>query len=85
MLIRSLILERTPERLYGRAFAAYNAARNTAELGALAAGGVLVTALGAQLALFLAGLGPVVVGLVALAALHRRGNPQRLPALAPVR
>jgi Na+/melibiose symporter-like transporter len=74
VLIRTLILERTPDRLHGRAFAAYNAARNTAELGALAAGGLLVSILGAQLGLFLAGLGPVVVGLAALAALHRRAS-----------
>ena len=70
VLMRSLILERTPDRLHGRTFAAYNAARNTAELGALAAGGVLVSVLGAQLALFLAGLGPVVVGLLALTVLQ---------------
>ena len=42
VVLRTLIHERVPEELRGRAFAAYNAARNGAELGALGAGGVLV-------------------------------------------
>jgi len=36
VLLRTLIHERVPEALRGRAFAAYNGARNGAELGALA-------------------------------------------------
>jgi Na+/melibiose symporter-like transporter len=72
VLMRTVIHERTPERLYGRVFAAYNGLRNTAELGALGAGGILVTAIGAQEALILAGLGPVVAGLIGLAVLRRR-------------
>ena len=43
---RSLIHDRVPEDRHGRAFAAYNGLRNTAELVALAAGGALVAALG---------------------------------------
>ena len=39
VLLRTLIHERVPEALRGRAFAAYNGARNGAELGALALGG----------------------------------------------
>ena len=58
-MLRTLIHERVPEELRGRAFAAYNAARNGAELGALGAGGVLVGALGAQLALALSGAVPL--------------------------
>jgi Na+/melibiose symporter-like transporter len=81
VLMRTVIQERTPERLHGRAFAAYNGLRNTAELGALGAGGVLVAAIGAQEALILAGLGPVVAGLAGLALLRRREL--RQPALAP--
>ena len=45
---RSLIHERVPSDRHGRAFAAYNGLRNTAELVALAAGGALVAALGAR-------------------------------------
>jgi hypothetical protein len=67
VLMRTLIQERVPAGRHGSAFAAYGAARNTAELGALGLGGVLVTTLGAQPALLLAGLGPVVAGLAALA------------------
>ena len=56
-----------PEAAHGRAFAAYGAARNTAELGALGAGGLLVGVLGAQPALFLAGLAPVIAAAIGLA------------------
>ena len=72
VLLRTLIQQRVPAQAHGRAFAAYNAARNTAELGALGAGGVLVAALGPQPALLLAGLGPVVAGLIGLAVLGYR-------------
>ena len=77
-LMRTVIQRRVPDRLHGRAFAAYNAARNAAELGALGAGGLLVTALGPRNALILAGLGPVVAGLAGLLALRRRAT--RAPA-----
>ena len=39
VLLRTLIHERAPEALRGRVFAAYNGARNGAELGALVLGG----------------------------------------------
>ena len=42
VMFRSLIHVRVPEHLHGRAFAAYNGIRNSAELGAFAAGGLLV-------------------------------------------
>ena len=42
VMFRSLIHVRVPDELHGRAFAAYNGIRNAAELGAFAAGGVLV-------------------------------------------
>ena len=45
-LMRTTIQRRVPAALHGRAFAAYNAARNTAELGAIGAGGLLVGAIG---------------------------------------
>jgi Na+/melibiose symporter-like transporter len=74
VLVRTLIGERAPVRLHGRAFAAYNAARNTAELGALAAGGALVTVIGAQPALLIAGLGPVALAVAGLLTLSGRAG-----------
>jgi MFS family permease len=72
VLLRTLIHERVPEQQRGRAFAAYNALRNGAELGALGAGGVLVGLAGAQVALALSGAVPLAIGLGALALLMRR-------------
>jgi Na+/melibiose symporter-like transporter len=72
VLIRSVIQERVPERVHGRAFAGYNAARNTAELAALGAGGVLVAAFGAQAALIVAGSGPMLAAVLGLAVLGGR-------------
>ncbi len=80
VLLRTLIQQRVPAEAHGRAFAAYSAARNTAELGALAAGGVMVGVLGAQPALLIAGLGPVLAALIGLAALGYR--PRRAAALS---
>ncbi len=87
VVLRSLIALRTPEAVHGRAFAAYNAARSTAELGALGAGGVLVSALGPRAALVLAGLGPIAAAAAGLTALRRRA-PRRDAAgraVAPAR
>ncbi|MDA0170417.1 MFS transporter [Solirubrobacter taibaiensis] len=81
VLLRTLIQRRVPEEAHGRAFAAYGAARNTAELGALAAGGLLVGVLGAQPALFLAGLAPVIAAAIGLAFLKVPGT-FRLPRAA---
>ena len=66
VLLRTLIHERAPEALRGRVFAAYNGARNGAELGALALGGIVVGALGARAALLAAGLGPAAIGAACL-------------------
>jgi MFS family permease len=66
VLLRTLIAERVPEALRGRAFAAYNGARNGAELAALALGGLVVGAFGARAALLAAGLGPALIGLACL-------------------
>jgi Na+/melibiose symporter-like transporter len=84
VLLRALIADRVPEAVHGRAFAAYNAARNAAELAAVGGGGLLVGALGPRAALLLAGLGPIVAagaGLTALAP-SRRGTrrPERRAA-----
>ncbi len=79
VLLRTLIHERTPDALRGRVFAAYNGARNGAELGALALGGLLVAALGARVALLAAGLGPAAIGAACLLLLLTR----RRAAVAP--
>jgi MFS family permease len=72
VLLRTLIHERVPEALRGRAFAAYNGARNGAELGALVLGGIVVGALGARAALLVAGLGPALIGAACLLLLVTR-------------
>ncbi len=66
VLLRTLIHERVPEELRGRAFAAFNGARNGAELGALALGGFIVGAFGARTGLLISGLGPAAIGLACL-------------------
>lgn len=82
VLMRTLVHERVPERLHGRAFAAYNGIRNTAELIALAIGGALVALLGARWTLFIAGAVPVLAGLTGLVALRVRREPVRAEARA---
>ena len=73
-LARTLIQERVPDRLHGRAFAAYNAMRNGAELVALACGGLLVAVLGGRVTLALAGGISVAIALIGL-VLYRRPAP----------
>ncbi len=70
-MFRSLIHVRVPDHLHGRAFAAYNGIRNTAELGAFAAGGLLVAAIGARGTLAYAGGLSALVGLIGILALLR--------------
>jgi MFS family permease len=72
VLLRTLIHERVPDELRGRAFAAYNGARNGAELGALVLAGIVVGALGARAALLIAGLGPALIGAACLLLLATR-------------
>jgi MFS family permease len=72
VLMRTLIQERVPGRLHGRAFAAYNGLRNGAELIALAAGGLLVAAIGARATLALAGAIPLLAALVGLLVYQAR-------------
>ena len=79
VVLRTLIHRRTPEHLHGRAFAAYNAARNCAELSALASGGILVAVVGARWTFAIAGGAPA---LLALAVLSRRLLARRAPAPA---
>lgn len=83
VLARTLIQERVPDRLHGRAFAAYNGLRNGAELFALAAGGLLVAVIGARATLALAGAIPVLAAAVGI-ALHRRPRrPEHAAVIEP--
>jgi hypothetical protein len=72
VMFRSLIHQRVPERLHGRAFAAFNGLRNTAELAAFGGGGLLVTAIGARGTLAYAGMLSACAGLIGLVVLLRR-------------
>jgi MFS family permease len=72
VVVRTLIHARVPDELRGRAWAAYSAGRNGAELVALVSGGLLVAALGARWTLLLAGALPV---LAAGYAARRRARP----------
>ena len=72
VLLRTLIHDRVPETLRGRAFAVYNGARNGAELGALLLGAVVVGALGARTALLVAGVGPAAIATACLLLLAMR-------------
>jgi len=69
--VRSLLHERVPEHLHGRAYAAYNGLRNSAELIAMLMGGALVTAAGSRATLFVAGAVPALVGLGCVARYAR--------------
>ena len=71
---RTLIHQRVPAEQHGRAFAAFNGMRNTAELVALAAGGVLVTTVGARGTLWIAGGVSALAALAGVVALARRGD-----------
>lgn len=72
---RTLIHQRIPPEQHGRAFAAFNGVRNTAELVALAAGGVLVTTVGARGTLWVAGGVSALAAIAGVVALARREEP----------
>jgi Major Facilitator Superfamily len=71
VMFRSLIHVRVPDRLHGRVFAAYNGIRNTAELAAFAAGGLLVVAIGPRGTLAYAGGLSALAGLTGVLVLLR--------------
>ncbi|HKH17717.1 MAG TPA: MFS transporter [Solirubrobacteraceae bacterium] len=75
VLVRTLIHERAPGHMRGRAYAAYNGLRNGAEIVALTCGGVLIATVGARWTLLLAGGLPVLVALAALLARYGRRAP----------
>ncbi len=72
VLARTLIHHRAPERLRGRAFAAFNGLRNGAELVALTLGGIAISALGARWTLVYAGGVPVIAACVGLVWMRAR-------------
>jgi MFS family permease len=71
---RTLIHQRVPPEQHGRAFATFNGVRNTAELVALAAGGVLVATVGARGTLWIAGAVSALAAIAGLIVLARRGG-----------
>jgi MFS family permease len=76
---RTLIHQNVDPARHGRAFAAYNGLRNTAELVALAGGGILVAAVGARGTLWIAGGVSALAGLAGAVAL---GATRQTPAPA---
>lgn len=64
--MRSLIHQRVPEELRGRAFSAYYAFINVGQMVALGLGGALFEAIGARGSLLVAGTGAATVGLLGL-------------------
>ena len=72
VLARTLIHHRAPERVRGRAFAAFNGLRNGAELVALTLGGLAISALGARWTLLYAGGVPVIAACVGLVWMRAR-------------
>lgn len=84
VMLRALIHHRVAPTMHGRAFAAYNAARNAAELTALVSGAALVGLLGPRATLVVAGAGSAAIGLVALGVLRARSAPpRRRPSARP--
>jgi MFS family permease len=82
VVLRTLVHERTPPHLHGRAFAAYNALRNGAELIALVGGGLLVAGIGARATLVVAGGVPLLLAVGALVRVRARRALRLRPALA---
>ena len=80
VLARTLIHHRAPERLRGRAFAAFNGLRNGAELVALTLGGLAIAALGARWTLVYAGGVPLLAACLGLLWMRAR---VRVPVAAP--
>jgi MFS family permease len=83
VLARTLIHHGAPERIRGRAFAAFNGLRNGAELVALTLGGIAISALGARWTLVYAGGVPVVAACVGLVWMRARVRVALKPAPVP--
>jgi MFS family permease len=79
--MRSLLHNRVPDRLRGRAFAAYYGVVQAAQIVALGASGGLVEAAGARMTMLLAGIGTAVVGLLGTFLYLRIPSRQRRAAV----
>jgi MFS family permease len=84
VLARTLIHHRAPERLRGRAFAAFNGLRNGAELVALTLGGLAIAALGARWTLVYAGGVPLLAAGAGLLWMRLRGSSRGVAPERPV-
>jgi MFS family permease len=81
--MRSLLHQRVPDRLRGRAFAAYYGMIQAAQIIALGASGGLVELAGTRLTMMLAGGGTAVVGIIGILLYARVPAPERsVPATA---
>ncbi|MGH2686158.1 MAG: MFS transporter [Actinomycetota bacterium] len=80
--VRTLLHHRVPDRLRGRAFAAYYGMIQAAQIVALTTSGGLVEIAGARTTMLLAGAGTALVGLLGLALYARVPAPERRPPLA---
>jgi MFS family permease len=81
--MRSLLHHRVPDRLRGRAFAAYYGMVQAAQIVALGASGGLVELFGARLTMLYAGLGTALVGLLGAFLYARIPSPERQTEPAP--
>ena len=72
---RTLIHQRVEPDKHGRAFAAFNGLRNTAELAALAGGAVLVSTLGGRGTLWIAGGVSALAAIVGIVTLSSADQP----------
>lgn len=84
--MRSLLHHRVPDRLRGRAFAAYYGVVQASQILAMGASGGLVEAAGPRMTMLIAGAGTVLVGLLG-GLLYLKVSPgdRRMPEPAPVR
>ena len=81
--MRSLLHQRVPDRLRGRAFAAYYGMIQAAQIVALGASGGLVELAGTRLTMMLAGGGTALVGIIGILLYARVPAPERnVPATA---
>jgi hypothetical protein len=81
---RTLIHHRVAPGAHGRAFAAFNGLRNTAELAALAGGAVLVATVGGRGTLWIAGGISALAAIAGLVALSARRDQAEAEAAANV-
>jgi MFS family permease len=84
--MRSLLHHRVPDRLRGRAFAAYYGMVQAAQIVALGASGGLVEAAGARMTMLFAGIGTAAIGILgALLYVRIPSGERRTVAAAPTR